>query len=124
MSQHEHPSLAAHVSSDGVRMVRRAWSSKNPTVLEQSGYPRVLRSWALAWRVNSEPDVRGNNTMRIDVHTHFQSLDFIKHLLGRSGLPKCVLAGGDYVVQCRSESTRLISSHVAISYAVFCLKKK
>src|SRR5439155_25473464 len=25
---------------------------------------------------------------------------------------------------CRSESTRLNSSHVAISYAVFCLKKK
>lgn len=38
--------------------------------------------------------------MRIDVHTHFQSLDFIKHLLGRSSLPKCVLAGGNYVVQC------------------------
>ena len=38
--------------------------------------------------------------MRIVVHTHFQSLDFIKHLLGRSSLPKCVLAGGNYVVQC------------------------
>src|SRR5690606_41470498 len=28
------------------------------------------------------------------------------------------------IVYCRSESTRLNSSHVKISYAVFCLKKK
>src|SRR5690625_2252665 len=30
----------------------------------------------------------------------------------------------DPFTKCRSESTRLNSSHVAISYAVFCLKKK
>src|SRR5436853_1593695 len=28
------------------------------------------------------------------------------------------------IIQCRSESTRLNSSHLGISYAVFCLKKK
>jgi predicted TIM-barrel fold metal-dependent hydrolase len=39
-------------------------------------------------------------TMRIDVHTHFQSLDFIKHLQGRSTLPCTLLEGGTYVVQC------------------------
>lgn len=38
--------------------------------------------------------------MRIDVHTHFQSLDYIKHLLGRDTLPKTVLEGGTYAVQC------------------------
>ena len=38
--------------------------------------------------------------MRIDVHTHFQCLDFIKHLEGRRNLPKGVLDGGTYVVQC------------------------
>jgi hypothetical protein len=37
--------------------------------------------------------------MRIDVHTHFQSLDFIKHLQGRSTLPKTLLEGGMYAVQ-------------------------
>jgi predicted TIM-barrel fold metal-dependent hydrolase len=38
--------------------------------------------------------------MRIDVHTHFQCLDFIKHLQGRNSLPKSVLDGGTYVVRC------------------------
>jgi predicted TIM-barrel fold metal-dependent hydrolase len=38
--------------------------------------------------------------MRIDVHTHFQCLDFIKHLGGRSRLPKTVLDGGTYVIEC------------------------
>jgi predicted TIM-barrel fold metal-dependent hydrolase len=40
--------------------------------------------------------------LRIDVHTHFQSLDFIKHLLGRSGFPRSVREGGTYVIQCAS----------------------
>ncbi|MBV8361107.1 MAG: amidohydrolase [Deltaproteobacteria bacterium] len=40
------------------------------------------------------------NTMRIDVHTHFQCLDFIKHLQGRSALPKSLLDGGTYLIQC------------------------
>src|SRR5438034_4094665 len=40
------------------------------------------------------------------------------------------LKGGDtqvlnnFIYECRSESTRLNSSHTVISYAVFCLKKK
>jgi predicted TIM-barrel fold metal-dependent hydrolase len=38
--------------------------------------------------------------MRIDVHTHFQSLDYIKHLQGRRALPRTVLDGGTYLVQC------------------------
>src|SRR6516164_5731533 len=37
---------------------------------------------------------------RIDVHTHFQCLDFVKHLQGRSSLPKSVLDGGAYIIQC------------------------
>jgi len=38
--------------------------------------------------------------MRVDVHTHFQCLDFIKHLHGRGNLPRSLLEGGTYVVQC------------------------
>lgn len=38
--------------------------------------------------------------MRIDVHTHFQCLDFVKHLQGRSALPRTILEGGTYVIQC------------------------
>ena len=38
--------------------------------------------------------------MRIDLHTHFQCLDFIKHLHGRGNLPRSLLDGGTYVVQC------------------------
>jgi predicted TIM-barrel fold metal-dependent hydrolase len=38
--------------------------------------------------------------MRIDIHTHFQCLDFVKHLQGRSALPKSVLDGGTYIIQC------------------------
>ena len=38
--------------------------------------------------------------MRIDVHTHLVSLDFIKHLQGRSSLPNAVVEGGAYIVSC------------------------
>ena len=38
--------------------------------------------------------------MRVDVHTHFQCLDFIKHLHGPGNLPRSLLDGGTYIVQC------------------------
>src|SRR5262249_30481215 len=38
--------------------------------------------------------------MRIDFHTHFQCVDFIRHLQGRDALPRSVLNGGTYMVQC------------------------
>jgi predicted TIM-barrel fold metal-dependent hydrolase len=38
--------------------------------------------------------------MRIDIHTHFQSLAYVKHLHERSALPRAVLAGGNSVIQC------------------------
>ena len=38
--------------------------------------------------------------MRIDFHTHFQCLDFVRHLHGRSAMPKSLLDGGSYVIQC------------------------
>jgi hypothetical protein len=41
----------------------------------------------------------------MDVHTHFQCLDFVKHLLGRSTLPKSLLDGGSYVIQCAAGLT-------------------
>jgi predicted TIM-barrel fold metal-dependent hydrolase len=37
---------------------------------------------------------------RIDVHTHFLFLDYVKHLQGRSAVPKTVLEGGVYVMEC------------------------
>ncbi len=37
---------------------------------------------------------------RIDVHTHFLCMDFVKHLMGRSAVPRTVLEGGVYVMQC------------------------
>jgi predicted TIM-barrel fold metal-dependent hydrolase len=40
------------------------------------------------------------NSMRIDFHTHFQCLDFVKHLHSRSALPRSVRDGGTYIVQC------------------------
>lgn len=39
---------------------------------------------------------------RIDIHTHFQCLSFVKHLQGRSALPRTILEGGIYAVQCTS----------------------
>jgi predicted TIM-barrel fold metal-dependent hydrolase len=38
--------------------------------------------------------------MRIDIHSHFQSLAYVKHLHERSALPRAVLEDGTYVVQC------------------------
>lgn len=38
--------------------------------------------------------------MRIDIHTHFLCLDFIKYLHGRNALPNTVLDGGNYFISC------------------------
>jgi len=38
--------------------------------------------------------------MRIDVHSHFQCLDYVKHLAGRTALPRTLVEGGTYVIQC------------------------
>jgi predicted TIM-barrel fold metal-dependent hydrolase len=38
--------------------------------------------------------------MRIDIHSHFQSIAYVKHLQGRGELPRSVLDGGRYVIQC------------------------
>ena len=38
--------------------------------------------------------------MRIDVHSHFIDLDFIKHLEGRISLPSSALDGGTYFTTC------------------------
>src|SRR5690554_7110975 len=66
---------------------------------------------------------------------HYGPVDFyclnmnrikLNHLLGSKGVKKSLVLStshGKYVVKDR-KSTRLNSSHVRISYAVFCLKKK
>jgi predicted TIM-barrel fold metal-dependent hydrolase len=41
--------------------------------------------------------------MHIDIHTHFQCFDFIRHLQGRNNLPRSVLDGGTYVIQCAAQ---------------------
>src|SRR2546426_6439745 len=45
-------------------------------------------------------------------------------LLGCTVKPRCVAAGGGGSGAVDRKSTRLNSSHLVISYAVFCLKKK
>jgi len=42
----------------------------------------------------------GDDMPRIDIHTHFQCLDFVKHLVGRNAFPRAVLDGGTYAVEC------------------------
>jgi len=46
--------------------------------------------------------------MRIDVHTHLLYPEFMKHLLGRGSVPRAVLEGGAYFVDC-SPGFRLFS---------------
>jgi predicted TIM-barrel fold metal-dependent hydrolase len=41
-----------------------------------------------------------NGMRRIDIHTHFHCLDFVKHLQGRSTLPRTLLERGSYVIEC------------------------
>src|SRR3989442_6476322 len=57
--------------------------------------------------------------------THLKSLPFA---VSAAGLPshrlRVILAGGLILCARDRKSTRLNSSHVRISYAVFCLKKK
>src|SRR5438874_7424788 len=48
----------------------------------------------------------------------------LKKLFGRSLRLRQVSAGGCNACESDRKSTRLNSSHVEISYAVFCLKKK
>jgi predicted TIM-barrel fold metal-dependent hydrolase len=38
--------------------------------------------------------------MRIDVHSHFQSVEFVRHLGGRIGLPRAIQDRGTYIVDC------------------------
>ena len=38
--------------------------------------------------------------MHLDVHSHFLCLDFVKHLGARSSLPRSVVEGGDWFVDC------------------------
>lgn len=50
--------------------------------------------------------------MRIDIHTHFMSIDFVKHLQGRSTLPRTILDGGHYIVECAPNFNLLMVSRI------------
>src|SRR5690625_6371751 len=60
-------------------------------------------------------DFFGGNIEALDGVTHNETAFYVK----TSDIP--VVVGNEYIDR---KSTRLNSSHVAISYAVFCLKKK
>jgi predicted TIM-barrel fold metal-dependent hydrolase len=38
--------------------------------------------------------------MRVDVHSHFQSVEFVRHLVGSTRLPCAIREGGTYIVDC------------------------
>lgn len=38
--------------------------------------------------------------MHLDVHSHFLSPDFVKHLVGRGNMPRAVQEGGEYFIDC------------------------
>ena len=38
--------------------------------------------------------------MHLDIHSHFLNPDFVKHLVGRSAMPRTVLEGGEYFIDC------------------------
>lgn len=41
--------------------------------------------------------------MHLDIHSHFLSMDFVMHMIGRSELPTTVLEGGEYSIECGGE---------------------
>src|SRR5690242_21370290 len=76
-------------------------------------HPRALHSFPT--RRSSDLDrtaVLLDDPLGVAVAVHHDAADFLVHALGRR------LADQD------RKSTRLNSSHMSISYAVFCLKKK
>src|SRR5690242_21560940 len=79
---------------------------------------RVLASWRLAAKVDPdtpafEIPVEDRPTTAVLVRTRAQ-IPALENALRSRGLP----------VEVDRKSTRLNSSHMSISYAVFCLKKK
>src|SRR5699024_11528010 len=65
-------------------------------------------------------DVQGEPPLRCGI----QVGDLLLGLLGELGSPGEIDGEDDLVAETDRKSTRLNSSHVSISYAVFCLKKK
>lgn len=61
-SVHEPPAMAAYVSGDGIRMVRRAWPERNPIVRQQPCDPLLLWSGPLACRV--DPKLKSQEEVR------------------------------------------------------------
>ncbi len=50
--------------------------------------------------------------MRIDIHSHFLHLDFIKHLEGRDSLPSSYLQGGTYAIDCAEAMTMMAGPRI------------
>ena len=86
-----------------------------PTVIEKF---TILKS----------PHVDKKSRDQLELRTHKRMMDITEWTPQTvDALQKLQLAAGvdiEIKLQGRSESTRLNSSHITISYAVFCLKKK
>src|SRR5437870_7722183 len=84
-----------------------------PVFLQCSGHHRHLHSFPT--RRSSDLSLRGP---AVELGVHVDEPAPVDHVVrGIGDVP-------DYVINGDRKSTRLNSSHVAISYAVFCLKKK
>src|SRR5690606_42040666 len=98
----------------------------------RSRFPSFL-SWSRAHRhLPSFPTRRSSDLLRLRLHALLAVEDgdgAVEHAQGALDLDREVDVAGrvddvDLVVLPDRKSTRLNSSHVKISYAVFCLKKK
>src|SRR5205807_7632445 len=74
----------------------------------------ALPIWVLCWR----------NGQRSPIHDHRGSSCGVRVLRGTMTETQFAFAPNGHVKALDRKSTRLNSSHLVISYAVFCLKKK
>jgi hypothetical protein len=88
----DHP--VNHISVD---TTRRTVNRKLDHDQADAGLPPLRRLPTLHGRLKLTPawvataSKRRENTMRMDVHTQFQCVDVVKHMQGRSKLPKGIL---------------------------------
>src|SRR5690625_6014869 len=108
--------------------VRHAYSPTTP-ISDQAPDP-VLKSsefgsapWAYPADSISCRQVRGDRVIKVGIvgATGYTGVELLRLLVRHPGVQVAVITSR---AEADRKSTRLNSSHVAISYAVFCLKKK
>src|SRR5205814_6260274 len=100
-------------SPRGFSRPRPPWA---PSERPQAG----LRSRRLAPRAGA----RARRSGRVSFHPGRASLDVSRQAVDHATVRRVRDRGGDERAVTDRKSTRLNSSHLGISYAVFCLKKK